>query len=102
MEYGATFNAISGTIAYLIFLKTLLIEMSMEFLIGFYVGPPSQPNSVPSQPTFTCSKLKGEIYSKLTIGTPERYQWRRSDVFIVNFKHISHLVLVFLLLTLSI
>ena len=29
-------------------------------------------------------------------------QWRRSGVFIVNFEHISHLVLVFLLLTLNI
>ena len=29
------------------------------------------------------------------------YQWRRSGVFIVNFEHISHLVLVFLLLTLN-
>ena len=28
-------------------------------------------------------------------------QWRRSGVFIVNLEHISHLVLVFLLLTLS-
>ena len=28
-------------------------------------------------------------------------EWRRSGVFIVNFEHISHLVLVFLLLTLS-
>ena len=28
-------------------------------------------------------------------------QWRHSDVFIVNFEHISQLVLVFLLLTLS-
>ena len=27
--------------------------------------------------------------------------WRRSDIFIVNFEHISHLVLVFVLLTLS-
>ena len=32
---------------------------------------------------------------------PERRQWRRSGIFIVNFEHISHLVLVFLLLTLS-
>ena len=32
---------------------------------------------------------------------PERRQWRRSGVFIVNFVHISHLVLVFLLLTLN-
>ena len=33
-------------------------------------------------------------------GTRRRY-WRRSGVFIVNFKHILHLVLVFLLLTLN-
>ena len=38
-----------------------------------------------------------EICSKLTIKTP----WRRSGVFIVHFEHISHLVLVFPLLTLS-
>ena len=52
---------------------------------------------------------------KLTIKTPERHQWRRSgifivnfeyiwrpfDVFIVNLEHISQLVLVFLLLTLK-
>ena len=43
-----------------------------------------------------------EICSKLTIKTPERCQWRRSGVFIVNFGHISHLVIVFLLLTLNI
>ena len=33
--------------------------------------------------------------------TPERRQWRHSGVFIVNFEHILHLVLVFLLLTLN-
>ena len=38
-----------------------------------------------TQPVITCSKLT----------------WRRSGLFIVNFEHISHLVLVFLLLTLS-
>ena len=37
----------------------------------------------------------------LTIKTPERRQWRRSSVFIVNFELISHLDLVFLLLTLN-
>ena len=36
-----------------------------------------------------------EISSKLTIKTPERR--RRSGVFTVNFEHISHLFLVFLL-----
>ena len=39
--------------------------------------------------------------TKLTIKTPERRQWRHSSVFIVSFEHISHFVLVFLLLTLN-
>ena len=47
------------------------------------------------------TRTRCEICSKLTINTPERRQWRRSGVFIVNFEHISHFVLVFLLLTLS-
>ena len=47
------------------------------------------------------TRTRCEICSKLTIKTPERRHWRRSGVFIVNFEHISHLVLVFLLLTLS-
>ena len=47
------------------------------------------------------TRARCEICSKLTINTPERRQWRRSGVFIVNFEHISHLALVFLLLTLN-
>ena len=53
-----------------------------------------------TQPAFTCLKLtvetlqrECEICSMLTIKTPERRHWRRSGVFIVNFEHISHLVL---------
>ena len=37
----------------------------------------------------------------LAIKTPERQQWHRSGAFIVKFEHVSHLVLVFLLLTLN-
>ena len=40
------------------------------------------------------TRKKCEICSKLTIKTPER---RRSGVFIVNFEHILHHFLVFLL-----
>ena len=47
------------------------------------------------------TRTRCEIYSKLTIKTPERRQWRRSGVFIVNFEYISRLALVFLLLTLN-
>ena len=37
-----------------------------------------------------------EICWKLTINTPEWFYWRRSGVFTVNVKHISHPALVFL------
>ena len=46
-------------------------------------------------------KVNCEICSKLTIKTPERRHWHRSGVVIVHFEHISHLVLLFLLLTLN-
>ena len=36
------------------------------------------------------NRTRCEIYSKLTIKTPERHYWRRSGVFNVNFEHISH------------
>ena len=47
------------------------------------------------------TRTRSEICSKLTTKTPERRHWRHSHVFIVNFEHISHLNLVFLLLTLK-
>ena len=47
------------------------------------------------------TRKRCKIYSKLTIKTPERRHWRRSGVLVVNFKYISHLFLVFLLLTLN-
>ena len=45
------------------------------------------------------TRTKCEICSKLGIKTPQRRHWRRSGVF-VNFEHILHLDLVFLVLTL--
>ena len=50
------------------------------------------------------TRTKCEVCSKLTIKKPERRYWPhwcRSGVFIVNFKYISHIVSVFLLLTVS-
>ena len=47
------------------------------------------------------SRARCKMCLKLTINTSERRHWRRSGVFIVNFEYISHLVLVFLLLTLN-
>ena len=50
---------------------------------------------------YRTTRTRCEICLKLIIKIPERCQWRRSGIFIVNFEHISHLVLVFLLLTLN-
>ena len=47
------------------------------------------------------TRTRCEICPKLTIKIPERRQWRRSGNFIVNFGHITHFALVFLLLTLK-
>ena len=41
------------------------------------------------------AREKSEICSKSTIKTPARGQSRHSDVFIVSFKHISHLQTLF-------
>ena len=47
------------------------------------------------------TRTRCEICLKLAIKTPEGRHWRFSGVFIVNFEQISHVVLVFLLLSLS-
>ena len=52
-----------------------------------------------TQLAFTCSNSTIETIEK-GVKYIQR-QWDRLGVFIVNFEHISHLVLVFLLLTLS-
>ena len=62
-----------------------------SFLVGIYLVKVNNRNT-----TIRC-----EICSKLPVKTPERRHWRHSGAFIVNFEHISHLVLVFLLLTLN-
>ena len=62
-----------------------------------------------TQPAITWSKLAIEtleqdvkyVQSKLAIKTSERCQWHRCGVFIVNFEHILHLFLVYLLLTVT-
>ena len=46
-------------------------------------------------------KVNNKVNRK-DIRTTSWRQWRRSDVFIVNFEHISHFFLLFILLTLNI
>ena len=55
-----------------------------------------------AQPTFTCSNLTTETLEKrCKICSKLLCHCRRSIVFVVNIEHISHLVLVFLLLALN-
>ena len=72
-----------------------------EFNISFFYASPKLAGIYLFKVNNRNTRTRCEICSKLTINTPERRHWRRSGVFIVNFEHISHLVLVFLLLTLS-
>ena len=83
---------------------SLFLTVSVNFIFSMlhYI---SQRNNPASSYMFKVNNrntgTRCEICSKLTIKTPKRRYWRRFGVFIVNFKHISHLVLVFLLLILS-
>ena len=72
-------------------------NQSLKFYIAFLISAGIYLLIVNKRNTRT----RCEICSKLTIKTPERRQWRLSDIFIVKFEYISHLVVVFLLLTLS-
>ena len=66
--------------------------------------PPTTPGYAPTANIYLFKVNHGknrkrfEICSNLTIKTPERRNWRRSGVFIVNFEHNSHIFHVFSLL----
>ena len=62
-----------------------------RFLAGVYLLKVNNRNT----------RTRHEICSKLTTKRPERVHWSRSSVLVVNFEHTSHLILVFLLLTLN-
>ena len=47
------------------------------------------------------TRAMGKICSKLTIKTPEKRQWCRFGVFVINFEQILHIVQEFPLLTLN-
>ena len=77
------------TLSYVLYsLPSLKID---NFPVGIYLLQVNSRNTA----------SRSEICSKLTTKATERLQWRGSGVVNVNFEHISHLVLVLLLLTLS-
>ena len=93
---------------YFINFQTFPCNFPRHFLLNVY-GDPAYASVLwdKSQLIFSCSKSNNrntrkrcKTSLKLRTKTPQRRQWRRSGVFIVNFEHISHLLLLFLLLTL--
>ena len=78
-------------------------ECQINILLGLFVCSLNQFFNPTSIYLFESNngnnrKMSG-ICSKLTIKTPKRRHWLRSDVFIVNFKQIPHIVLRFPFLT---
>ena len=76
-------------------------ESICESTLGFFPGGYHQANIYLFKDNNRNTRKGYEICSKLTIQTPELRQRCCSDAFVVNSKHISHLFLVFLLLTLN-
>ena len=72
-------------------------NQSLKFYIAFLISAGIYLLIVNKRNTRT----RCEICSKLTIKIPERRHLCRFGIFIVNFEHISHFVLEFLLLTLN-
>ena len=76
-----------------IFCKKIAIK-TPEWRHLFHLWFSDDFRAIRSQPSITCSKLTIKILK-------QGVEYVQSYVFIVNFKHISHLVLVFILLTLG-
>ena len=64
----------------------MLISLLVDFPAEIYLLKFNNKNT----------RTRCEICSKLTIKIPERRHRRRSGIFIVNFEHVSHLILVFI------
>ena len=88
-------TVLSAQISWLVstwrFVQVAREVLTLLFPAGIYMFKVSNSNT----------RTRCKICLKLPIKTPEQCQWRRSSVFTVNLEHMSHLVLVFLLLTLS-
>ena len=87
-----TFNLKYIQLVKIMFLSlTLNISLGSGYLPGIYMFKANNRST----------RTRRDKCSKVIIKTPERPKWRRSGVCTANFEHISHLVLVFLLLPLS-
>ena len=78
-------------------LRKLLLNILQSFELPHVISQlseSSRPESfqeILGQSQHRGTRKRCKIGSKLTIKTPEWRQWRRSNVFIINFEQISHL-----------
>ena len=86
---------------YLSFFTLLIFIYLCLFLIIFIVPQGALAGNYIFKVNIKNTRTRCEMCSKFTKKTPERRHLGLSGVFIVNFAHIPHLILVFLLLTLS-
>ena len=86
-----------------VFTKVVYVSLRVPIFAKLEKMCEIRENAHETQPAISNrnTRTRCEICSKLKIKIPERRHWHCSGIFIVNFEHISHLVLVFLLLTLN-
>ena len=77
----------------------LIVSVPLSFYYFWNQSYPVSKNMFKINNSNTSTRF--EICSKLTLKTSEQSYWCHSSVFILLFEHISHLVIVFLVLTLS-
>ena len=81
------------------FFQSTFSRIRTEYVDFFCKSPPAGIYLIKVSNVNTSARC--ELCLKLTIKTPERRHWSRSRAFNVKFKYVSHLVIVFLLLNLS-
>ena len=74
---------------------------TLNFLTNRYIFELSEYRKFENAPQLWDIQVWQKIQQKLLSELKHEKIWRRSGVFIVNFEHISYLILVFLLLTLN-
>ena len=86
-------------ISRLLLVGLLLILKNKKLTFIFFITYPANNHLFKVNNRNISKRCK--ICSNLTMRTAERRHWLHSGPFIVNFEHISHLFVVFLLLTLN-
>ena len=75
---------------------TLILQIYQSLSSQSFKHSSANMPSSNAQPAFTCSRnTKTRVWKMLKVNNKDTRTWRRSGVFIANFKHISHFALCF-------